>query len=92
MAAIEHPFGRPFGDVGDATTQEAVLRATLAIFENVHEPGGVEHLDFTWHEDPRKTRWHPPQPASCQPRTIHDCGKPGPGSRETDRIGVADGA
>ena len=33
VAAIEHPFGRPFGDVGDGETQLAVLRAALAVFE-----------------------------------------------------------
>jgi hypothetical protein len=27
VAAIEHPFGRPFGDCGDAETQTEVLRA-----------------------------------------------------------------
>ncbi|MBW2698406.1 MAG: hypothetical protein JRE70_18125, partial [Deltaproteobacteria bacterium] len=29
VAAIEHPFGRPYGDVGDARTQTAVMRAAL---------------------------------------------------------------
>ena len=29
VAAIEHPFGRPYGEVGDADTQTAVLRAAL---------------------------------------------------------------
>ena len=32
VAAIEHPFGRPFGDVRDAETQRAVL---WSIFERV---------------------------------------------------------
>ncbi len=30
VAALEHPFGRPFGDVGDTATQRAVLEAGLA--------------------------------------------------------------
>ena len=31
VAAIEHPFGRPYGDVGDVETQTEVLRAALEI-------------------------------------------------------------
>jgi len=63
VAAIEHPFGRPYGDVGDAETQRAVLRAALAVFESAGEPGHVEHLPFVWHEDPAETRWHPAEPS-----------------------------
>ena len=33
VAAIEHPFGRPYGDVGDVETQAGVLRAALAVFD-----------------------------------------------------------
>ena len=63
VAAIEHPFGRPFGDVGDAATQRAVLVAALAVFEKARGPGHVEHLPFVWHEDPRQTKWHPAEPS-----------------------------
>ena len=63
VAAIEHPFGRPFGDAGDAETQRAVLRAALAVFESAREPGHVEHLPFVWPEPPEKTRWHPAEPS-----------------------------
>ena len=63
VAAIEHPFGRPYGDVGDAETQTAVLRAALAVFEKAKEPGQVELLPFEWHEDPKDTRWHPAEPS-----------------------------
>lgn len=63
VAAVEHPFGRPYGDVGDAATQRAVLEAALAVFETAVEPGHVEHLPFTWHEDPSQTRWHPAEPS-----------------------------
>ena len=56
-------FGRPFGDVGDADTQRAVLRAGLRVFETAVEPGHVEHLPFVWHEDPADTRWHPAEPS-----------------------------
>ncbi len=63
VAAIEHPFGRPFGDVGDAGTQRAVLSAALSLFESASEPGHIEHLPFTWHEPPKDTKWHPAEPS-----------------------------
>jgi len=63
VAAIEHPFGRPYGDVGDTDTQAAVLRAALAVFASAREPGTVEHLPFVWHEDPAETKWHPAEPS-----------------------------
>ena len=63
VAAIEHPFGRPFGDVGDAKTQGDVLRAALRVFETAGQPGTVVHLPFVWHEDPQQTKWHPAEPS-----------------------------
>jgi len=63
VAAIEHPFGRPYGDVDDAETQRAVLRAALRVFEVAREPGHIEHLPFVWHEDPADTKWHPAEPS-----------------------------
>jgi hypothetical protein len=63
VAAIEHPFGRPFGDVGDADTQRAVLESALRVAERASVPGHVEHLPFVWHESPEDTRWHPAEPS-----------------------------
>jgi hypothetical protein len=63
VAAIEHPFGRPYGDVGDAETQRAVLRAALGLFERAASPGHVEHLPFVWHAEPADTKWHPAEPS-----------------------------
>jgi len=63
VAAIEHPFGRPFGDVGDTATQREVLLAALALFGEAGEPGHVEHLPFVWHEEPSETKWHPAEPS-----------------------------
>lgn len=63
VAAIEHPFGRPYGGVGDAKTQRAVLLAALRVFEGARAPGHIEHLPFTWHEPPRETKWHPAEPS-----------------------------
>ena len=63
VAAIEHPFGRPFGDCDDAQTQGAVLRASLGVFGSADQPGQVEHLPFRWHEEPKQTKWHPAEPS-----------------------------
>jgi hypothetical protein len=63
VAAIEHPFGRPYGDVGDAERQQAVLRAALRVAESATAPGHVEHLPFRWHEAPEQTKWHPAEPS-----------------------------
>ena len=63
VAAIEHPFGRPYGEVGDADTQAAVLRAALDVATQAREPGTVAHLPFRWHEEPKETKWHPAEPS-----------------------------
>jgi hypothetical protein len=63
VAAIEHPFGRPFGDVGDAEKQRAVLIAALDVFEQAKTPGHVQQLPFVWHESPKETKWHPAEPS-----------------------------
>jgi hypothetical protein len=63
VAAIEHPFGRPYGDVDDVTRQREVLMASLALASNAGRPGHVEQLPFRWHEDPKDTRWHPAEPS-----------------------------
>lgn len=63
VAAIEHPFGRPFGDVDDVTRQREVLTAALALAGSASQPGAVEHLPFQWHEGPKETRWHPAEPS-----------------------------
>jgi hypothetical protein len=63
VAAIEHPFGRPYGDVADADGQRAVLEAALEVVESASEPGKVRHLPFRWHEEPKQTKWHPKEPS-----------------------------
>lgn len=63
VAAIAHPFGRPYGDVGDAETQREVLRAALRILETAPAPGRVVHLPFQWPEDARATKWGPDEPS-----------------------------
>ena len=59
--ALEYPYGRPIGAVGDAAGQRQVLQATLSVFEEAQAPGQVKHLPFEWPQDPRDTHWHPPE-------------------------------
>jgi len=60
-AAIEYPYGRPVGQVGDRDGQRQVLTAALAMFNDTESPGEIRHLPFTWPEDPRNADWHPPE-------------------------------
>jgi len=61
VAAIEHPYGRTVGEVNDAEGQRRVLMAALSFLEKAQTPGKVYNLPFTWPEDPRHTKWHPPE-------------------------------
>lgn len=63
VAAIEFPFGRPLGQVGDAATQRAVLRATLEALRDATAPGTVIDLPFEWPEPPDQVHWHPKEPS-----------------------------
>lgn len=59
--AIEYPYGRPIGEVGEREGQREVLKAALSFLEEAQKPGEIKHLPFTWHEDPKDTKWHPPE-------------------------------
>ena len=59
IAAIEYPYGRPVGQIGDKEGQRKVLLKALSVFEKAKRPGEVIHLPFTWPEDPKKTDWQP---------------------------------
>jgi hypothetical protein len=61
VAAIEYPYGRPVGQVGDVEGQRNVLLEALSVFEKARGPGQVFHLPFTWPEQPKNTKWHPPE-------------------------------
>jgi hypothetical protein len=63
VAAISHPFGRPFGDVGDADTQRAVLRAALQVLATARTPGAIVHLSFQWPAEPKTVKWGPDEPS-----------------------------
>jgi len=60
-AAIEYPYGRPIGEVGDREGQRKVLLETLSVLEKVKEPGEIRHLSFTWPEEPKVAKWQPPE-------------------------------
>ena len=60
VAAIEYPYGRPVGEVNDSKGQQKVLRAALSFLEKAQTPGQICHLPFTWPEEPKHTKWHPP--------------------------------
>jgi hypothetical protein len=60
-AAIEFPYGRLLGDVGDRDGQRDVLLRTLSLLEEAKEPGELRHLPFTWPEEPKDAKWHPPE-------------------------------
>lgn len=61
VAAVEYPYGRPVGQVNDPGGQRNVLLEALSVFEKAKAPGHVFHLPFTWPEDPKNTKWHPPE-------------------------------
>lgn len=63
VAATGHPFGRPYGDVGDVATQRAVLRAALDVLDRARTPGEVVHLPFRWAAEPQATKWEPDEPS-----------------------------
>ena len=58
--AIEYPFGRPLGQVGDRAGQRRILLEALHMLQQAATPGEVRHLALTWPEAPRETDWHPP--------------------------------
>jgi hypothetical protein len=61
IAAIEHPYGRPVGQVHDRDGQRKVLIEALSVFAKAQAPGQIFHLPFVWPEEPKKTKWHPPE-------------------------------
>ena len=61
FAAIEYPYGRPVGQLGDREGQRKVLLKTLEVLEKAERPGEIWHLPFTWPEEPKKTDWQPPE-------------------------------
>ena len=61
VAAIEYPYGRTVGEVNDADGQRQVLLNTLKFLETADAPGAEHHLPFSWPEEPKHTKWQPPE-------------------------------
>jgi hypothetical protein len=61
QVAIQYPYGRLLGQVGNKEEQRGILRQTLAFLEESETPGGVRHLPNRWPEPPKEARWHPPE-------------------------------
>ncbi len=61
VAAIEYPYGRAVGQVGDAEGQRKVLLETLSFLKAAKRPGEAHHLPFKWPEAPKHTNWQPPE-------------------------------
>jgi hypothetical protein len=59
--AIEYPYGRLLGQVGDSQGQRDVLLAALTMLTEADAPGMTRHLPLTWPEAPKDTHWHPPE-------------------------------
>ena len=59
--AIEYPYGRLLGQVGDIEGQRKVLLSSLSMLTDAESPGEVKHLPLTWPEAPKETHWHPPE-------------------------------
>jgi len=59
-AAVEYPYGRPVGEVGDRAGQRRVLQAALAVLAEADRPGEVRHLPFAWPQEAKHTKWQPP--------------------------------
>jgi D-proline reductase (dithiol) PrdB len=62
MAALEYPLGIPFGLPGDRDGQRAILRATLAAFQAMDQPGQRVDLPMRWPDPGPRFRAHPSPP------------------------------
>ncbi len=82
VAAIEYPYGRPVGEVNDIEGQRNVLLEALSVFEKAREPGQVFHLPFTWPEEPKNTKWQPPEISPIVKLQLEEIKKAGSEARQ----------
>ena len=82
VAAIEYPYGRPVGEVNDVEGQRKVLLEAFAVFEKAQAPGHVFDLPFTWPEDPKNTKWHPPEISPIVKMQLEEIKKAGAAARQ----------
>jgi len=48
---LDYPLGHTAGKVNDADNQMAIMRATLAAFSQISEPGSIKKLPFRWSDN-----------------------------------------
>ena len=84
VAGIEYPYGRPIGEVNDRDGQKAVLTETLRFMEAADSPGQLENLPFSWPEEPRDVKWHPPEISPIVKLFLGEIKKTGSKKREAD--------
>lgn len=53
---VATPFGLSLGDVGDAATHQAIVRATLEEAYREHPAGSIVPLPFRWERDDLRAR------------------------------------
>jgi hypothetical protein len=82
VAAIGYPYGRPVGQVGDVEGQRNVLLEALSVFEKARVPGQVFYLPFTWPEEPKDTKWHPPEISPIVKLQLEDIKRAGARARQ----------
>ena len=82
VAAIEYPYGRPVGEVNDVEGQRKVLLESLSVLEKAQAPGQVFDLPFTWPEDPKNTKWHPPEISPIVKVQLEEIKKAGAAARQ----------
>ena len=82
IAAIEYPFGRPVGEVNDLRGQKDVLISTLMALRIIEVPGQIDHLPFSWPEDPKEVKWHPPEISPIVKQLLGEIKKAGAEARD----------
>ena len=82
IAAIEYPFGRPVGEVNDLRGQKDVLISTLMALRIIEVPGQIVHLPFSWPEDPKEVKWHPPEISPIVKQLLGEIKKAGAEARD----------
>ena len=82
IAAIEYPFGRILGEANDQRGQKDVLISALMALRMIKEPGQIIHLPFTWPEDPKEVKWHPPEISPIVSQFLGEIKKAGAEARE----------
>ena len=82
IAAIQYPYGRVVGEVNDTDGQRHVLLETLSVLGAAKNPGKVVHLPYTWHEDPKDTKWHPPEASPIIKMYLEEIKKAGSEARK----------